>query len=137
MEAAVSSTEGQSHWQGIVSQGNNNAHEGSTYDEVEVAVSIIHARDSGPELPLQEPRHGVRSGLTGVRAVDRDVRSVTSNMNEPHAPIPLLLRKGDDGKGMGCILENVVVLRLLAGDDILSLLADLDHRITEPGDTRE
>ena len=33
---------------------------------------------------------------------------------------------------MGCVLEDIVIFGLLAGDDVLSFLANLNHGITEP-----
>ena len=51
---------------------------------------------------------------------------------EKYAPVPLLLRQGYHGERVRGVFEQIVVFGLLAGDDVLSLLTDLDHSVTEP-----
>ena len=47
-------------------------------------------------------------------------------------PIPLFVGQGYDGDGMGCILEQIVILWLVTRRDLIDFLADLDHGRTEP-----
>ena len=51
-------------------------------------------------------------------------------MRRDNIPVPLSL--GQYGNGVRGVLEEVVVLGLLASDDLLSFLADLNHGVTEP-----
>ena len=48
-------------------------------------------------------------------------------------PLPFLFGQGNDMNGMRSVLQKVVILGHLPGDDIFGFLTNLNHGITEPG----
>jgi hypothetical protein len=53
-----------------------------------------------------------------------------------YTPIPLLLGKRDDRHGMRCILQDVVIPRLLSCYHFLCLTANVYHGIAKPFENR-
>lgn len=84
---------------------------GACAEQVGVTISIVHASHRGPHLLLPEPRQGISSLLTSVRAV-------------PLGREKVFLR-------VGSICEEVVLAGNLARLNIGNLLSDLDESIAE------
>lgn len=77
-------------------------------------LTIVDSTDRRPELLVLEPRQGVSGLLPRVRS-------------SPLGP-------GHDLDRVGGVGDDVVALGLLAVDDLLDLLADLDHGVAESVD---
>jgi hypothetical protein len=84
---------------------------GASAEQVGVTISIVHASHRGPHLLLPEPRQGISSLLTSVRAV-------------PLGGQKVFLR-------VGGVCEKVVLAGNLARLNVGNLLSDLDESIAE------
>lgn len=78
-----------------------------------------HSSNSGPELLLSKPRNGVGSLGSSVRS------------------IPLVLSESQDGDGVRSLSDDVGVSRLSSRSDLVGLLLDVDHGVTESEEEKE
>lgn len=90
------------------------AHGRARADQVAVTVAVINAGDSREELELMEVGQGVGGLETAVGLC-----------------LPEVIILHQDGQGVGGIVEDVVLLGLLAVLDILDLSADGNHGVAE------
>lgn len=90
------------------------AHGRAGADQVAVTVAVINARDSREQLELVEVGQGVGGLETAVGLC-----------------LPEVIILHQDSQGVGGVVEDVVLLGLLAVLDILDLSADGNHGIAE------
>lgn len=94
-------------------------------------LTIVKARNRGPEFLLPQPGHGVGGVLARVWPGTACKTIQEGRMNKG-LPVPLVFREGDNGDGVRRVLKEVVVPWLFTSDDVFRLSSNVNHGVTEP-----